>query len=181
MKEAGRRGLPNIGCMVDAIPALVTDRSVQLFEKFKVFTRTELESRMEVKYETYSKAINIEARAMIDIASKQIIPAVIRYAQSLAESINAVRAACDADVSVQTGLLKETSRLLAETKKALEELKVRTDAASMMEEGADQAQYYHRQVCPAMEALRAPVDQLEMIVDKEMWPMPSYGDLLFEV
>ena len=118
---------------------------------------------------------------MIDIASKQIIPAVIRYAQSLAESINAVRAACDADVSVQTGLLKETSRLLAETKKALEELKVRTDAASMMEEGADQAQYYHRQVCPAMEALRAPVDQLEMIVDKEMWPMPSYGDLLFEV
>ena len=181
VKEAGRRGLPNIGCMVDAIPALVTDRSVQLFEKFKVFTRTELESRMEVKYETYSKAINIEARAMIDIASKQIIPAVIRYAQSLAESINAVRAACDADVSVQTGLLKETSRLLAETKKALEELKVRTDAASMMEEGADQAQYYHRQVCPAMEALRAPVDQLEMIVDKEMWPMPSYGDLLFEV
>ncbi len=181
VKEAGRRGLPNIGCMVDAIPALVTDRSVELFEKFKVFTRTELESRVEVKYETYSKAINIEARAMIDIASKQIIPAVIRYAQSLAESINAIRAACDADVSVQTGLLKETSRLLTETKKALEELKVRTDAAGMMEEGAEQAQYYHRQVCPAMEALRTPVDQLEMIVDKEMWPMPSYGDLLFEV
>ncbi|HIS25811.1 MAG TPA: glutamine synthetase III [Candidatus Pullilachnospira intestinigallinarum] len=181
VKEAGRRGLPNIGCMVDAIPALVTDRSVELFEKFKVFTRTELESRVEVKYETYSKAINIEARAMIDIASKQIIPAVIRYAQSLAESINAIRAACDADVSVQTGLLKESSRLLTETKKALEELKVRTDAAGMMEEGAEQAQYYHRQVCPAMEALRTPVDQLEMIVDKEMWPMPSYGDLLFEV
>ena len=78
-------------------------------------------------------------------------------------------------------LMKKPELSPDETKKALEELKVRTDAASMMEEGADQAQYYHRQVCPAMEALRAPVDQLEMIVDKEMWPMPSYGDLLFEV
>ncbi len=181
VKEAERRGLPNIRSMVDAIPALVTEQSVQLFEKFKVFTRAELESRVEVKYETYSKAINIEARAMIDIASKQIIPAVVKYAKSLADAINSIRAACDVDVSVQTGLLKETSQLLTETKNALEALKVKTDVAGDMEEGEEKAQYYYRQVCPAMEALRAPVDKLEMIVDKEMWPMPSYGDLLFEI
>lgn len=181
VKEAERRGLPNIRSMVDAIPALVTEQSVQLFEKFKVFTRAELESRVEVKYETYSKAINIEARAMIDIASKQIIPAVVKYAKSLADAINSIRAACDVDVSVQTGLLKETSQLLTETKNALEALKVKTDVAGDMEEGEEKAQYYYHQVCPAMEALRAPVDKLEMIVDKEMWPMPSYGDLLFEI
>ena len=83
VKEAKRRGLPNIISMVDAIPALVTEETVQMFERFKVFNRAELESRVEIQYEAYAKAINIEARAMIDIASKHIIPAVIRYTSCL--------------------------------------------------------------------------------------------------
>ncbi len=180
IKEAERRGLPNIKSMVEAIPTLVTDKSVDMFEKFGVFTKAELESRVEIKYENYAKTINIEAKAMIDIAGKQIIPAVIKYTRMLADTINSVKAAgCEADV--QSELLRESSALLSETKAALKKLEKVTAEAGAMEEGSDQAGYYHDTVIPAMTDLRAPVDKLEMIVDKEMWPMPSYGDLIFEV
>ena len=180
VEEAERRGLPNIRSMVEAIPALTTDKPINMFEKFKVFTKAELESRAEIKFESYAKAINIEARTMIDMASKQIIPAIIKYTKELADTVVVVKEA-GADASVQAELLTEVSGLLAESKKALEALKVVTDQAAAMEEGEDQARFYHSDVVPAMEALRAPVDKLEMIVDKEAWPMPSYGDLIFEV
>ena len=180
VEEAERRGLPNIRSMVEAIPALTTDKAINMFEKFKVFTKAELESRAEIKFESYAKAINIEARTMIDMASKQIIPAIIKYTKELADTVVAVKEA-GADASVQAELLTEVSGLLAESKKALEALKVVTDQAAAMEEGEDQARFYHFDVVPAMEALRTPVDTLEMIVDKEAWPMPSYGDLIFEV
>ena len=178
--EAERRGLPNIKSMVEAIPALTTDKAINLFEKYKVFTKAELESRAEIKYENYSKAINIEARTMIDMATKQIIPAVIKYTKELADTINAVKAA-GADVSVQSELLTEISALLVESKSALKALTEVTEKAAEMEEGEEQARYYHFTVVQAMAALRSPVDKLEMIVDKDMWPMPSYGDLIFEV
>lgn len=180
VKEAERRGLPNIECMVDAIPALVTERAVSLFEKFGVFTRAELESRAEIQYEGYAKAINIEARAMIDIASKHIIPAVMRYARNLAGTANEIREA-GADVTVPVNLLQETTALLLETKEALVKLQEVTEIAAAMEAGREQAVYYHDKVSRAMDSLRRPVDKLEMIVDKEEWPMPSYGDLLFEI
>ena len=181
VQEAERRGLPNIGCMVDAIPALTTEKAIRLFGEFKVFTKSELESRAEVKYENYAKTINIEAKTMIDMASKQIIPAVIKYATSLANSINTIAAAGVSEVTVQKELLEETSTLLKETQEALKHLMVTEDKAFAMPDGMEQAKFYHESVVPAMEALRAPVDRLEMIVDKEMWPMPSYGDLMFEV
>jgi len=182
VEEAARRGLPNIATMVEAIPHLVTDKTVNLFEKFGVFTRAELESRAEIKYETYAKAINIEARAMIDIASKHIIPAVIKYITSLATSINQVKEACGSvSVDVQTELLRESSELLTNTRDALVKLIGKADEASAMKRGKEQAEFYLNEVVPVMNSLRAPVDRLEMIVNKEMWPMPSYGDLLFEV
>ena len=181
VEEAERRGLPNMKSMVEAIPALNTDKAVALFEKFGVFTKAELDSRVEIEYETYSKEINIEAKAMIDIATKQIIPAVIKYTTVLAQSITTVRAACDADVSVQTEILTEVSDLLADTKNALGKLQEVATHAAAMTEGRDQAVYYRDEVMTAMEALRTPVDKLEMLVDKAMWPMPSYGDLIFEV
>ena len=180
VQEAERRGLPNIRSMVDAIPWLIADRSVELFGKFGVFTRAELESRVEIKYESYAKAINIEARTAIDMASKQIIPAVIKYTKNLAETVLAVKAA-GVDTPVQSELLAESSDLLSDAKLALEKLTDAADAASAMESGREQAVYYHDVVMTAMEELRKPVDRLEMIVDKDMWPMPSYGDLLFEV
>lgn len=181
VEEAKRRGLSNIRSMVDAIPALISDKSVELFEKFKVFTRAELESRVEVKYEAYSKAINVEARAMVDIASKQIIPAVIKYSRTLADTINSINAVGGIDVSVETELLQEISQLLKETQSALKTLREEVEEASCKEQGECQARYFYEHVTGTMEALRTPVDKLEMIVDKEMWPMPSYGDLLFEV
>lgn len=180
VEEAERRGLPNIRSMVEAIPAMVTDKAVNLFERFGVFTKAELESRAEIQYETYAKAINIEARTMIDMASKQFMPAFIKYTKTLADTVNAVTAA-GADASVQKEVLDEVTALMGETKKALDALVKVTDEAASKEEGAVQANFYHSDVFPAMEALRAPVDKLEMIVDKEAWPMPSYGDLIFEV
>ena len=165
VEEAERRGLPNIKSMVDAIPALTTDKAIKLFGKFGVFTKAELESRVEIKFENYAKAINIEARAMIDIASKQIIPAVIKYTKSLADTVNAVTAA-GAEASVQVELLNETSALLSDTKVALAKLVDVTAEAAQKEEGAVQARFFHDVVTIAMAELREPVDKLEMIVDK---------------
>lgn len=180
-EEAARRGLPNISCMVDAIPELVSDKSTAMFEKYHVFTETELQSRAEIKYENYAKTINIEAKAMINIARKRLIPSTIRFTKDLADDINAVRAVGVEDVSVQLDLLKETQRLLKASSDALSTLIGLDEQAAHMKEGEKQARYYHDVICPAMTALRRPVDDLEQIVDKRYWPMPSYGDMLFEV
>ena len=121
VEEAKRRGLPNITSMVDAIPALVTDKAIQLFGGFGVFTEAELRSRAEIQYEGYSKALNIEARAMIDIASKHIIPAVMRFSRNLAGTVNEIKTA-GADVTVPMNMLKDTTALLSQTKLALAKL-----------------------------------------------------------
>lgn len=182
VEEAKRRGLPNIKCMVDAIPALTTEKSVKLFEAFGVYTKAELESRAEIEYEAYAKTINIEARTMIDVASKSILPAVIRYNTRLADSIGKIRMACpEANIQVQKGLLIECSALLAQAKVALERLIEVTDEEGTIKDGERRARYCYEVVTVAMEELRTPVDRLEMIVDKDLWPMPSYGDLIFEV
>ena len=180
VEEAEKRGLPNIKSMVEAIPALEDEKTIKVFEQFHVFTEAELRSRVEIKYENYAKVINIEAKTMIDMASKQIIPAIIKYTKTLADTVVAVKAA-GADASVQAEALAEVSELLKEAKEALAALIKVTDEAATKEEGEEQAKFFKFTVFPAMEALRAPVDKLEMIVDKEAWPMPSYGDLMFEV
>ncbi len=180
--EAERRGLPNIRSMVEAIPALTTEKSIALFEKFNVFTRPELESRAEIEYEIYAKEINIEAKTMIDIVGKQVIPAVITYTTQLATSINQVKAACEgADVSTQTELLIEVSDLLSDSKVGLAKLQDVVVQGMKMGNNQERATYYRDEVCTAMAQLRTPIDKLEMLVDKEVWPMPSYGDLIFEV
>ena len=180
VEEAEKRGLPNIKSMVEAIPALEDEKTIKVFEQFHVFTEAELRSRVEIKYENYAKVINIEAKTMIDMASKQIIPAIIKYTKTLADTVVAVKAA-GADADVQAEALAEVSVLLKEAKEALAALIKVTDEAATKEEGEEQAKFFKFTVFPAMEALRAPVDKLEMIVDKEAWPMPSYGDLMFEV
>lgn len=179
VEEAARRGLPNIKSMVEAVDTLTTEKSVRLFEKFGIFTEAELESRGEVLYEMYSKSINIEALTMMDMASKQIIPAVMRYTKQLADTVVAVKAA-GADASVQSGLLNEVSALLAEMKEALARL-TELEAKAAGKESREQAFYYMDVVKKAMDDLRAPADKLEMLVDKEVWPLPTYGDLIFEV
>lgn len=182
VEEAARRGLPNLKCMVDAIPSLVTPKAIKLFGDFGVYTKAELEARAEIEYEAYAKSVNIEAKTMIDMASKQIIPAVIRYTTRLAQSLSAVNAACpEADVSVQTELLLETSDLLSGMKVALSELAEVTRESAAVNDMEKRAHSYREKVVPAMKRLREPADHLEMIVDKDLWPFPSYGDLIFEV
>ena len=180
VEEAERRGLPNIKSMVDAVPALTAPKAIKLFESFGVFTESELRSRAEIKYEAYAKAINIEAKSMIDIASKHIIPAVVSYTTELANSVIAVSEA-GVDSSTQKELLDEVTKYLKEMKAALKKLTEVTEKASDITEGKEQATYFRDVVKVAMDELRAPADKLEMIVDKEFWPFPSYGDLLFEV
>ena len=180
VEEAERRGLPNIKSMVDAVPALTAPKAIKLFESFGVFTESELRSRAEIKYEAYAKAINIEAKSMIDIASKHIIPAVVSYTTELANSVIAVSEA-GVDSSTQKELLDEVTKYLKEMKATLKKLTEVTEKASDITEGKEQATYFRDVVKVAMDELRAPADKLEMIVDKEFWPFPSYGDLLFEV
>ncbi|MBS6396328.1 MAG: glutamine synthetase III [Clostridiales bacterium] len=180
VEEAARRGLPNLRSMVDAIPALVTDKAVQMFERFGVFNEAELRSRAEIQYETYNKALNIEALTMIDMAVKQIIPAVIGYTGTLSGIIQSMNA-IGVPSPVQTDLLKDISLLLNEANGAVKILREVSEEAVTIADNAARARYYHDFVQPAMEALRRPVDKLEMLVDKEVWPMPSYGDLIFEV
>jgi len=158
----------------------VTEKSVELFGKFHIFTEAELKSRAEILYETYAKTTNIEALTMIDMASKHIIPAVTKYTRFLAETVIALREA-GADSSVQSETLTQVTSYLKETKSALNVLISAQADAKAMTPGKEQAFKYRNSVTPAMEALRRPVDALEMIVDKETWPMPSYGDLIFEV
>ena len=177
--EAERRGLPNIKSMVEAVGSLVKPETVKMFEGFGVFTEAELKSRAEIKYEAYSKAINIEAKTMIDMTGKEIIPAVISYTTELANSVLSVKEA-GADASVQADILTEVSGYLKEMKAASAKL-AETVATAATFEGKAQAEYFRDTVKVAMDELRAPVDKAEMIVDKEFWPFPSYSELLFEV
>ena len=182
VEEAARRGLPNIATTVDAISALTTDKAVKLFEEFKVFTKTELESREEIEYENYAKLINIEAKTMIGMANKFIIPSVIKYVGNIANSLSMVTNACpEADISVQKELLLECSDLLSEVKIAVSNLSELTEKIAHISSAYERAKGCSEALTKAMLDLRKPVDRLEGIVDKELWPMPSYGDLMFEV
>ena len=179
-EEAMRRGLPNIQSTIEAAPTLTTDKAVKLFEKFGIFTRVELESREEIIYETYAKTINIEALTMIDMAGKDIIPAVAAYTGELANTVVTVKEA-GAPATAQTELLVEVDSLLAEAKKALKHLEECTVHANKIENAKERAFYYKDVVDVAMTALRRPVDKLEMLVDSDIWPMPTYGELMFEI
>ena len=177
--EATRRGLPNLRSMVDAVPELVKPASVALFAHQGVFTEKELRARADVSYELYAKTINIEALTMIDMAGKDIVPAVVCYTGELARAAREVES-LGVDASVQKELLTRVNVLLRQAGDALADLRVKQEKAAALT-GAEQARYAHDVICPAMEVLRAPVDHLEMIVDGRLWPMPTYGDLLFNV
>jgi len=175
VEEAAKRGLPNVKSIVDAIPAYTDESSIEMFEKLGVMTKRELEARREIKLEEYAGLINIEARTMIDMAAKLYIPSVIAYVNSVASSMSTVKNAyAQADTTAQQTILVKASSLLADTQQALDNLKTATDAA-------ESAKDFHEKVLPAMAALRTPVDELETIVDSEYWPVPTYGQMMFEV
>ena len=182
VNEAKRRGLPNLPTMAEAIPALTTDKAVALFEKFRIFTRAELESRSEVLYETYAKTINIEAHTMTGMASKQIIPSVMEYAGTLAATVKDMQEVLGTSENlVPKKLLVQINEELTNMQDALEKMKEERKKAVAIPNQKERAFYYMENVVPAMKALREPADKLEKIVDKKYWPFPTYADLMFEV
>jgi len=178
--EAERRGLPNIKSMIEAAGTLSKKKAVDLFEKFGVFTKVELESREEIIYETYAKTINIEALTMIDMTAKKLIPAVIKYSKRLADTALAVKEA-GADSSVEVSMLKTVSEKLAEMENAYQKLKKAVADAVLITDAKKQAFFYKDTIKEIMDAVRTPADELEMLVDKDIWPIPTYGELMFEV
>ena len=180
VKEAARRGLPNLPTMVDAVDTLTTEKSIKLFEKFGIFTKAELESRREILYDIYTKTINIEANCMVEMASKQIIPAVVKYVNELAKCVVNSK---EAGISAATvlSLLQNENKYLDMANKALENLRVELSDAKNIENKREKAFAYRDRVKTAMENLRMPCDELEKITDKKVWPFPTYEDILFEV
>lgn len=181
VEEAAKRGLPNITSMVDAVPILIKESTVQLYEKHKVLNKTELESRYEIYLEQYSKQINIEALTMIDMSKHLIIPAAIKYSTTLANSINAIKSASSAvNVSVQEGLLVKLGSLLASFQSKLVTLEKNTQAATALTSDAQSLGIYYRDVVfTAMSELRADGDELETLIDADLWPLPTYAQMLF--
>lgn len=182
VEEAKRRGLPNIPSAVEAISAIVSKKAVKLYEDFNVFTKAELEARLEIEYEAYSKAINIEAKTMLNMAGKSLLPAIMKYSGDLAKSIKAVR---DLDLEVkpeeETKILEKIVKLHNLARESFWKLDAGVKEVSAIADIEEKAFAYHRQIVPVMKDLRVFVDELEMLVDKEYWPMPSYGDLIFEI
>jgi glutamine synthetase len=180
VEEAARRGLPNIPCMVEAIPVLTHDDVVELYERFHIFTRAELEARADIRYENYAKQIGIEAKTMIHLAAKRYLPAIMSYTTEVAQSITAVESV-GGDASVQRSILSEITACLKEAQAALENLRTLYTETDALENVAEMARAYRYKVVPAMDALRAPVDAAELLMNKPAWPVPTYGDLMFEV
>ncbi|WP_240984801.1 glutamine synthetase III family protein [Acididesulfobacillus acetoxydans] len=177
--EAERRGLPNIRSMVEAIPVLISDKTVALYEKHGVFSRVELHSRYEILLEQYAKNVNIEAQTMIHMVKRQILPAGMKYAAELAQGIGAIKAVSQASVSVQEGKLREVSAALASVQQKLSELEKACEEAKSVADTYAQGVFYRDVVFKAMGSLRADTDRLEMQVDAELWPLPTYAEMLF--
>ncbi len=181
VKEAARRGLPNLKSMIDSIEALTTEKAILLYERFGIYNRAELESRKEILYETYVKTIGIEARTMIDMAAKDILPAVIRYSRTLADTVGTMKAA-GVEPYVASGLLRQITEQLEKASGTLEALRWKEkEGVALKGDAKKQAFFYRDVIVPAMEELRTPIDALEGLVDREFWPMPTYADLIFEV
>lgn len=182
VKEAERRGLPNIKTTVEAISNFNNEENVKLLTAHKIFTKEEILARQEIMFEEYSKIINIEARTMCEIARKEILPACINYATSLANSISSIRDAVKmADTSTQEELLISISSLISEAQAMVNTLEKELEKAVNIKCFKAQAYAYSETVFPAMKELRKPCDMLETLVSHEYWPYPTYTDLLFRV
>ena len=182
IEEAAKRNLLNLRTTPDALPYFIHEENIKLFEKHGVYSKEEIESRYEVLMEEYVKTINIEACTMSNMAKKDILPAVSKFAKTLADTINAKKDACaDIDVTYESNLLKQVSVLTAQAYDATAQLDKAISEMSEIPTYEKQAFYVRDHVLGAMDALRTPCDTLETITDKNAWPFPTYGKLLFGV
>ena len=180
VKEAERRGLPNIRASIDSFGVLTQPETVSLFESHKILTKAELESRYHIYLEKYSKQINIEAGVMIDMARRSIFPAATAFAGSLARD-SASLAAIGAVSVPQEKRAKRVADLTAELFDETEKLEKLLIEAQETEDAFAQAKAYRERVVTQMSALRSRVDAVEKLVAKEVWPFPTYEDLLFRL
>ena len=180
VEEAARRGLPNYVSTVDAMPHYTDDKNVKLFESFHVYSRTELQARTDALLENYSRTINIEALTMLDMAKKQILPTGIRYASELAKAVNEKKAA-GLDASLEIKLASRVSEICSYLDDAVNKLDSLVIAACDIKDILGSARYYRDTIFSSMQSLRAVADELEMNVPEDMWPFPTYGDLMFRV
>ena len=180
VKDAEKRGLPNIKSTIAAIPVLISEKSVKVYEKHSVLSKEELHSRFEIYLENYSKTINIEALTMLEIAKRQILPASLAFANQVASTVSSLK-----NVSAKS---KSAEKLLSDLTSTIESfstnIEVLESALANLKHGDSalkQAEYYRDVVFVAMGKLRADGDILETLVDAEIWRIPTYADLLFNI
>lgn len=181
-EEAAKRGLPNKKNTPAALPALIEPKNIALMEDFGVLTKVEMESRYEVEMEHYSKIINIEALTMLEMARKQLLPAVNAYMSEVANTA-ASKLAVSESLSVRSET-KALSRLSADAdamSDAVDELQAAVDAAKALSDESAKAVAFHDDVLPKMDALRAAADDAETICGEDYWPLPSYSKMLYYV
>jgi len=178
--EAKKRGLLNLKSTPDALPYLTSKENVELFNKIHVLSEAELRSRQEIYVQNYCKLLNIEAMTTLDMATMDIIPAVIKYKGDVAKSANE-SLALGVEADEEKDIVKTLAALLATAKKDVERLKLALKTAHEKGENIEGAKCYHDDVLSAMDALRATCDEMELNTAKEYWPLPSYGDLLFSI
>ena len=180
LEEAARRGLPNCKSVVDSVYAMTEPRTIKMFKDHGVLTEVECASRAEIAYESYTNRVLIEARTMIDMAAKQIKPAVIAYAKTVADTVSSIETV-GADSSVERELLTNITANIKALDTAYKKLSEAIAKSDTISEVKDKAMFVKDEVFTAMGELRAPADELEMLVDEEYWPFPTYGDILFYV
>lgn len=182
IEEAEKRGLPNIKTSVEAIEVFSEPKNMDVFIKHGVFSKGEILARQEIMFEEYAKTINIEARTMVQIATREILPAVLKYAGKLARDVAAIEKVLpDAPLTGQKKLLSDITASYDEAIQALETLESVMHEVHAVKGIKEEAKAFKFQVCPVMETLRTPCDRLETLVAEEAWPFPTYGDLLFRV
>ncbi|MCF0106268.1 MAG: glutamine synthetase III [Holdemanella sp.] len=182
VKEAEMRNLLNLRTTPDALPYFIHEENIKLFERHRVFSKEEVISRFEILIEEYSKTINIEALTMLDMAKKEILPAVSKYSKTIADTILAKKQ-CSAsiDTSYEEDILTKISCLLAKAYRAVSTLEANVEKLHNMNDVVKEAFFVRDEIVPAMDALRAPCDELEVMTDKNAWPFPTYGKLLFGI
>jgi glutamine synthetase len=177
-KEAENRGLPNRRNTVDSLPDLISPKAVQLFSRYGIFTARELHSRYEILLENYIKTINIEAQLTIQIARRQILPAAVRYQSQIAQAIANVKAAGGKAPSAEVTLLDDLTSTIDELHTQLVAL-TRTTETHVSGDTLAHAKHSRDAVLAAMNAVRTAGDKLETIVADDLWPLPSYQEMLF--
>ena len=182
LKEAERRGLLNMASTPDCVPAFLDEKNIQLFESHGVLTEAEIRARYEIKLNSYSTVVNIEAQTLLQMAKRDILPAVSRFSGEIAGSLIAKKSACEGtDCSYEENLLKDVSKLLAAATHSADALKIEQARAKSIEDSLERARACRDNVCTAMAVLRTAVDELETVVSSEYWPYPTYGEILFSV